>query len=501
MFLSSNSCFCDPSSCAVSFKETLLLASDATNETVKRATARIPPPFSPKENEQLSIAAVPGIEQPLKACTGGTTAPTAEDGWTTVKIKKKSRGVPAAAASPGKEQDNGHLPELQLQPCPATPPRSKAQGKRKKKAAGRLCKTASIYAGLGSPVALPPLPCTPPRARAGSLASLPPQQEPSRPKDSTTKVIQVGKKNFGMSETLVAHFEQEDEELHSPEPMEMSNPFDLLTLGESTEAEELLKLLTSPEVKTAAVDVAIPAVPSGSLAQDVLSEYSSDEETDCNEEPLIDSLEEYGCFVEEDFAGQQMKVLKRTSGKPLRSNKAKGRHAVAKRQRSLALERASKALTASRNTARHSKEARLDASLPSPLAPETALFPLPCSPKAAAPAATCRSTLSFLPVKVKIEEEASVEGFYAGCVSFQPEVQPLPPLPLSLNRFDVLDNEPAEMELPEPAKEQTASTEEDCSSEGLFWKTLRVVGGIIARGAAVAVTVCGAVKRFFCWGQ
>ena len=61
---------------------------------------------------------------------------------------------------------------------------------------------------------------------------------------------------------------------------------------------------------------------------------------------------------------------------------------------------------------------------------------------------------------MKIEEEASVEGFYAGCVSFQPEVQPLPPLPLSLNRFDVLDNEPAEMELPEPRpRDVSLSTE------------------------------------------
>ena len=228
----------------------------------------------------------------------------------------------------------------------------------------------------------------------------------------------------------------------------------------------------------------------GSLAINQSINHDGDEE-------LLDTLEYYGSFVEEGFAGQQMKVLKRTSGKPLRSNKAKGRHAVAKRQRSLALERASKALTVSRNNARDSKEARLEASLPSSLAPETATFPLPCSLGAAAPATMAAFSLN----PVKTTEEASVEDFYAGCVSFQPEVQLLPPLQLSLNRFNVLDNEPAEMELPEPAEEQAASNEEDCSSEGLFWRTLRVVGGIIARGAAVAVTVCRAVKRFFCWGQ
>ena len=493
MFLSSNSCFCVPSSCAVSFKDTLIAASTGSSDVFEAA----PGPVRARNLAKHQAKALTGSshnENSLSHSTKRTSSQSAGDfkisssKVATVTESKKtiinSEAEPVAvkAASKASRKDSR---------------KASSRAAHKSRKNKRAVKDAYLFDFITGGDESPPEPTR--SSPAVAIAAISPTIAAlSRTEDDSVQRLSVA----GIEPSSAVHLRSKSKRHIRARPsastvyhIPVSNPFDLLFEMGEMDAEQTVASPVGPSNED------VVAFMAGKLVYmdyegAVVGADDSFTSSDIEEELLIDSLEEYGCFVEEGFAGKQMQVLNKTSGKPVRFTEVIGRRAAAKRQRSLALERASKATTLARDGARDSKEARLDSSLPSPLAPETALFPLPCSPKAAAPAAM--AVLSSLPVKV---QRTDVEDFYAGCVVLKPEVQALSPMRLSVNRFSLLANEPADMELPEPAEEQAASNEEDCSSEGLFWRTLRVVGGIIARGAAVAVTVCRAVKRFFCWGQ
>ena len=81
------------------------------------------------------------------------------------------------------------------------------------------------------------------------------------------------------------------------------------------------------------------------------------------------------------------------------------------------------------------------------------------------------------------------------CIYVQPALPSLDAIPLAENKFALLAEVAEDAPIPQPIEESTAV----CASEGFFWRTLRFVGGLIARGAAVVVTACGAVKHMLCW--